>query len=94
MAAIERKSAEVALPPAIEMRFQGAAHALVPKKDAGLMFWICGVPGSESIVKVKAPRAMVPGIRRLGMPPWRNISAASLRCFRSMFMICIYISNS
>ena len=35
----------------------------------GMMFWICGVPGRESIVKVKAPSAMVPGIRRLGMLP-------------------------
>jgi len=40
------------------------------------MFWICGVPGSESIVKLKAPNAMVPGMRRLGMLAWRNISAA------------------
>ena len=32
-----------------------------------MMFWICGVPGSESMVKVNAPSAMVPGMRRLGM---------------------------
>jgi hypothetical protein len=50
---------------------------LVLKKVVGITFWICGVPGSESMVKEKAPRAMVPGIRRLGMPPWRNISAAN-----------------
>src|SRR3546814_8328171 len=46
---------------------QGAAQVLVPKNDDGMMFWICGVPGSASMVKVKAPSAMVPGIRRLGM---------------------------
>ena len=32
-----------------------------------MMFWICGVPGSASMVKVNAPSAMVPGIRRFGM---------------------------
>ena len=39
--------------------------------------WICGDPGSESMVKVKAPRAIVPGISRFGIPLWRNISAAN-----------------
>ncbi len=29
---------------------QGAAQVLVPKKVVGMMFWICGVPGSASIV--------------------------------------------
>ena len=42
-----------------------------------MMFWICGVPGSASMVKVKAPSAIVPGIRRLGMSLWRNSSAAN-----------------
>ena len=56
---------------------QGAAQALVPKNDVGMMFWICGVPGSESMVNVKAPSAIVPGIRRFGMSAWRNSSAAN-----------------
>ncbi len=56
---------------------QGAAQLLVPKNAEGMMFWICGVPGSASMVKVKAPSAMVPGIRRLGMLLWRNSSAAN-----------------
>ncbi len=55
----------------------GAAHVVVLKKVVGMMFWICGVPGSESMVKVNAPSAMVAGTRRLGMPSWRNISAAN-----------------
>ncbi|MCY1455634.1 hypothetical protein D9M71_727790 [compost metagenome] len=55
---------------------QGAAQPVVPKNDDGMMFWICGVPGSASMVKVKAPSAMVPGISRLGMLLWRNSSAA------------------
>ena len=54
----------------------GAAQAVVPKNAVGMMFWICGVPGSASMVKVKAPSAMVPGISRLGMSLWRNSSAA------------------
>ena len=49
---------------------------VVLKKVVGMMFWICGVPGRESMVKVKAPSAMVPGISRLGMSASRNISAA------------------
>ncbi|CRQ87284.1 Uncharacterised protein [Klebsiella pneumoniae] len=56
---------------------QGAAQAWVPKKVEGMMFWICGVPGSASMVKENAPRAMVAGINRLGMSLWRNISAAN-----------------
>ncbi len=40
-----------------------------------MMFWICGLNGSESMVKEKAPSAIVPGIRRLGMLPARNWSA-------------------
>ena len=47
------------------------------KKLDGMMFWICGVPGSESMVKVKAPSAIVAGISRFGMAPCRNISAAN-----------------
>ena len=43
---------------------QGAAQVSVLKKVVGMMFWICGLPGSASMVKVKAPSAMVPGIRR------------------------------
>jgi len=54
----------------------GAAQVLVLKKVVGMMFWICGLPGRASIVTVNAPSAMVPGISRLGMPLWRNISAA------------------
>src|SRR5687768_12267938 len=45
------------------------------KKVVGMMFWICGVPGSESMVKVKAPSAIVAGTKRLGIPTWRNSSA-------------------
>ena len=39
----------------------GAAQAVVLKNVVGMMFWICGVPGSASMVKVNAPSAMVPG---------------------------------
>ncbi|MNF19311.1 hypothetical protein D3C80_2240090 [compost metagenome] len=49
---------------------------VVSKNVVGMMFWICGVPGNAVIVKVNAPSAIAPGISRLGMPPWRNISAA------------------
>ena len=55
----------------------GAAQAVVPKKAVGMMFWICGVPGRASMVKVNAPSAIVPGISRLGILPWRNSSAAN-----------------
>ena len=55
----------------------GAAQALVPKNEVGMMFWICGVPGSASIVNVNAPSAIVPGISRFGMSAWRNSSAAN-----------------
>jgi hypothetical protein len=44
----------------------GAAQVLVPKKVVGMMFWICGVPGRLSMVKVKAPSAIVPGHEALG----------------------------
>jgi len=40
-----------------------------------MTFWICGVPGSIVIVNVNAPRAMVPGIRRFGMPASLNSAA-------------------
>ena len=50
---------------------------VVWKKVVGMMFWICGVPGSESMVKVKEPSATVPGISRLGIFASRNISAAN-----------------
>ncbi len=55
----------------------GAAQEVVLKKVVGMMFWICGVPGSESIVKEKAPRAIAPGIRRFGILLWRYSSAAN-----------------
>ena len=55
----------------------GAAHVVVLKKVVGMMFWICGVPGKASIVKLNAPSATVAGMSRLGMSPWRNISAAN-----------------
>ena len=54
----------------------GAAYVVVWKNVVGMMFWIWGVPGSASIVKVNAPSAIVPGMSRFGMSPWRNISAA------------------
>ena len=41
-----------------------------------MAFWIAGVPGSAVIVNVKAPRAIVPGISRLGMSARRNTAAA------------------
>jgi hypothetical protein len=44
---------------------------VVLKKVVGMMFWICGVPGSESMVNEKAPSAIAPGIRRLGILLWR-----------------------
>ena len=55
----------------------GAAQVVVLKNVVGMMFWICGEPGSESMVKVNAPRAIVTGMSRLGMPLCRNISAAN-----------------
>ncbi len=55
----------------------GAAQVFVLKNVVGMMFWICGLPGSASIVIVKAPRAIVPGISRFGISLWRNISAAN-----------------
>lgn len=45
----------------------------VLKNAVGITFWICGVPGSASIVKVNAPRAIVPGMRRFGMSASLNI---------------------
>ena len=56
---------------------QGAAQPSVLKNVVGMIFWIWGVPGSASMVKVKAPSAMVPGIRRFGISPCLNISAAN-----------------
>ncbi len=56
---------------------QGAAQAVVLKKVVGMMFWICGVPGRASMVKEKAPSAIVAGISRLGILLWRNSSAAN-----------------
>ena len=44
----------------------GAAQVLVLKNVVGMMFWICGVPGSASMVKVKAPSAIVAGDQPLG----------------------------
>ena len=55
----------------------GAAHVVVLKKVVGMMFWICGVPGNASIVKLNAPSAIVQGMSRFGISPWRNISAAN-----------------
>ena len=54
----------------------GAAQESVPKNAVGMMFWICGVPGRASMVNENAPRATVAGISRLGIPLWRNSSAA------------------
>ena len=55
----------------------GAAQAVVWKNAVGMMFWICGVPGSASMVKLKPPSARVAGIRRLGMAACRNSSVAN-----------------
>ena len=54
----------------------GAAKASVPKNGAGIAFWICGVPGSAVMVKVKDPSAMVAGISRFGTPASRKSAAA------------------
>ncbi len=54
----------------------GAAIVVVPKKVVGMMFWICGLPGSASIAKVKVPSDIVAGMRRLGIAASRNSSAA------------------
>jgi hypothetical protein len=59
------------------MPSHGAAQVVVLKNVVGMMFWICGEPGSESIVNVKAPSAIVQGISRFGMSLCRNISAAN-----------------
>ena len=53
----------------------GAAQAVVWKKVVGMMFWICGVPGTASMVKDSAPSASAAGISRLGMSAWRNSAA-------------------
>jgi hypothetical protein len=53
----------------LTMPSQGAAQVSVLKNVVGMMFWIYGVPGSASIVKVNAPSAMVAGMSRFGMPP-------------------------
>ena len=50
---------------------------MVPKNGIGMAFWIAGVPGRADIVKVKAPSARLPGIRRLGMSASRNRAAAT-----------------
>ncbi len=44
----------------------GAAVGVVWKYCIGIRFWIWGVPGIAVMVKVKAPRATVPGINRRG----------------------------
>ena len=49
---------------------------MVPKYGIGIAFWIAGVPGSADIVKVKAPSAMAPGMKRLGTLASRNSAAA------------------
>ncbi len=54
----------------------GAANAVVPKKGIGMAFGMAGVPGMADMVKVKAPAAMAPGIRRRGMPASRNSAVA------------------
>ncbi len=56
---------------------QGAAQPVVLKNVVGMMFWICGVPGSESMVKENAPSAIAPGISRFGILLCRYISAAN-----------------
>ena len=55
----------------------GAANDVVLKNGIGMAFWIAGVPGRADIVKVKAPSASVPGIRRLGISAVRNNAAAT-----------------
>ena len=45
----------------------GAAKVSVPKYFIGITFWISGEPGRAVIVKVNAPRAIVPGISLLGI---------------------------
>ena len=57
----------------------GAANALVPKNGLGMAFWIAGVPGSAVIVNVNEPRAMAPGMSRLGTPASRNRAGSSVR---------------
>ena len=42
-----------------------------------MMFWICGEPGSASMVKVNAPSAIVAGISRRGTSARRNSSSAT-----------------
>ena len=39
------------------------------------MFWICGVPGSETIAKEKIPIQSAAGSRRFGISAWRNTYA-------------------
>ena len=55
----------------------GAAKPSVPKNCPGMMFCTWGEPGRAVMVKVKMPRAMVPGISRLGMSATRKSSRAS-----------------
>ncbi len=60
----------------VMMPSPGAAKGEVPKNGIGMAFWMAGVPGRAVMVKVKAPRAMVPGISRLGRSALRNSAAA------------------
>ena len=54
----------------------GAAQLVVPKKLVGMMFWICGLPGSAASAKVMVPSASAPGIRRFGISASLNSATA------------------
>ena len=49
---------------------------VVWKNGTGIAFWMDGVPGSATIVKVKLPRPMVAGMRRFGTAAARKSDAA------------------
>ena len=49
---------------------------VVLKNGIGIAFWIAGVPGSATIVKVKLPSPIAAGIKRFGIAASRNSDAA------------------
>ncbi len=50
----------------------GAAQELVWKYDEGMMFWICGVPGSETMANENMPTHSVAGSNRFGISAFLN----------------------
>ena len=58
-----------------KMPMPGPAHVDVWKYDDGMMFWICGVPGSDTIANEKMPIQSAAGNSFFGMSARRNTYA-------------------